>query len=58
VTWLVENYAPPAEALDPASFKVWQDTVFPNGGADNYIDYLCGIGVLSGLFNAAGWRGV
>jgi hypothetical protein len=26
--WLVENYAPPQEALDPARYKVWRDTVF------------------------------
>ncbi|OJY74671.1 MAG: hypothetical protein BGP12_06875 [Rhodospirillales bacterium 70-18] len=38
--WLTENYQPPAEALDPKGFKVWQDTVFPNGGPDSYIDWL------------------
>ena len=40
LAWLVENYAPPVEALDPEAFKVWRDTVFPSGGPDNYIDYL------------------
>jgi hypothetical protein len=48
VAWLVENYQPPQEALDPASFKVWQDTVFPSGGPDNYIDYLQSTGLLAG----------
>jgi hypothetical protein len=43
--WLVENYSPSAEALNPESFKEWRDTIFPNCGPDNYIDYLreCGI---------------
>jgi hypothetical protein len=40
VDWLVENYQPPAQALDPESFKEWRDTIFPSGGPDNYIDYL------------------
>jgi hypothetical protein len=46
ITWLVENYSPPLEALDLASFKVWQDTVFPSGGPDNYVDYLSECGIL------------
>jgi hypothetical protein len=43
--WLVENYSPPAEALDPESFKTWRDTIFPSGGPTSYIDYMveCGI---------------
>src|SRR3990167_5491906 len=44
--WLVEQYAPPAEAIDPGKYKLWRDTVFPfEQGPDNYIDYLqeCGI---------------
>ena len=32
IEWLQENYAPPAEALDPEQFKAWRDTVFPYGG--------------------------
>ncbi len=44
--WLQENYDPPVEALDPARFKEWRDTVFPYGGPDNYIDYLIEVGVL------------
>jgi hypothetical protein len=43
--WLVENYQPPAQALDPEAFKHLRDTIFMSGGPDNYIDYLreCGI---------------
>jgi hypothetical protein len=46
VGWLIENYAPPMEALDGNSFKVWRDTIFPSGGPDNFIDYLREIGRL------------
>ena len=45
VDWLIENYQPPAEALDPANFKHWHDTIRPYGEA-NYIDYLRSIGLL------------
>lgn len=38
VAWLQDNYAPPAQALEPASFKQWRDTVMD--GPDNYIDWL------------------
>lgn len=38
--WLVDNYAPPFEALDTNSYKNWRDTIYPEGGPDNYIDYL------------------
>jgi hypothetical protein len=33
VGWLQDNYAPPAQALEPASFKQWRDTVME--GPDN-----------------------
>lgn len=46
VTWLIENYAPPSEALDPDAYKHWRDTVFPTGGPDTYIDYLLTCGIL------------
>ena len=46
VAWLIENYQPPHEALDPESFKRWQAEVFPSGGPDDYIDYLCGRNLL------------
>lgn len=38
--WLIENYAPPIEAMDPKAWKHWHDAIFPYGGPDNYIDYL------------------
>jgi hypothetical protein len=44
VAWLQDNYSPPAQALEPASFKQWRDTVME--GPDNYIDWLVAEGVL------------
>jgi hypothetical protein len=44
VAWLQDNYAPPAQALEPTSFKNWRDTVMD--GPDNYIDWLVLEGVL------------
>ncbi len=38
--WLQENYQPPMEALNPADWEHWHDTIYPYGGPDNYIDYL------------------
>lgn len=38
--WLIENYAPPIESLDPGKYKHWKDTVFPYGGPETYIGYL------------------
>lgn len=46
VDWLVENYSPPPEALDPRRYKVWDQTIRPDGGPENYIDYLVGCGAL------------
>ena len=46
IDWLTENYAPPAEALDPEKFKHWRDTVFPLGGPETYIDYLVELHIL------------
>lgn len=46
VEYLVENYAPPDQAMDPKSYKHWHDAVFPYGGPDNYIDYLVSINIL------------
>lgn len=46
VEWLMENYAPPVEALDSSKYRKWRDEVFPFGGPDNYIDYLEEIGIL------------
>ncbi len=47
VDWLVDNYQPPAEALEPQRYKVWDQTIRPDGGPDNYIDYLVGQCILS-----------
>lgn len=38
--WVIENYAPPMEALDPKKYKHWRDAIYPYGGPDDYIDYL------------------
>ena len=46
VDYIVENYAPPVEAITPEKYKHWVDTIFPFGGPDNYIDYLVSTGVL------------
>jgi hypothetical protein len=40
LAWVMENYEPPPEALNPEAYRVWRDTIFPYGGPDNYIDYL------------------
>ena len=42
----MENYQPPAQALDPERFKEWRDTIFPALGPDNYTDYLVSVGIL------------
>lgn len=44
VEWVQDSYGPPAEALDPAGFKLWRDTVMD--GPDNYIDWLALQGIL------------
>lgn len=45
--YIQDNYAPPAEALNPKKYKHWRDVVFPCGGADNYIDYLLDMKIMS-----------
>lgn len=44
--WLIENYAPPIEALDPEKYKHWRDTVFPYGGPEDYLGYLLELKIL------------
>lgn len=44
--WLVDNYAPDADVMNPEHYKIWRDTVFPYGGPDNYIDYCAMKGLL------------
>lgn len=46
IDWLIENYQPPMEVLDPNKYKHWRDVVFPVEGADNYIDYLVELNIL------------
>jgi hypothetical protein len=46
VDYLIENYAPPIQAIDPKYFKDWHDRIFPYGGPDNYIDYLLKVNIL------------
>lgn len=40
IGWIEDNYAPPAEALNPESYKYWRDHVYPMGGPETYIEYL------------------
>lgn len=49
VDYMVENYAPPQEALDPKKYKHWHDSVFPYGGPDNYIDYLLELKIIKSM---------
>jgi hypothetical protein len=45
--WLIENYNPPVEAVDPKQWKLWKAKVFPIPGTpDNYIDYLVSLNKL------------
>ncbi len=44
--YVIENYAPPDEALDPKKYKHWKAAIYPNGGPDNYIDYLVALKIL------------
>lgn len=38
--YLVEQYAPPMQAYDPAEYKKWRDVALTNGAPENYLDYL------------------
>lgn len=46
VGYIQDNYAPPAEALNPEKYKHWKNAVYPYGGADNFIDYLVELKIL------------
>jgi len=37
---LMDNYMIDPEVLNPLKYKHWRDAVYPNGGPDNYIDYM------------------
>lgn len=45
--YMIENYSPPAEALDPETYKHWRDVALMDGAPDNYLDYLQTVGVLA-----------
>lgn len=45
--WLIENYAPPIEAMDPKKYQDWKDRIYPQGGPTDYLDYLVKINILS-----------
>lgn len=45
--YLLDNYALPLEAIDPEKYKHWKDVVYSYGGADNYIDYLVELNLLT-----------
>jgi hypothetical protein len=47
VGWLEDNYAPPAEALDPEKYKHWKAAIYPHGGPETYIDYLVELNILT-----------
>ena len=40
LAWVMENYEPPQEALNPDASRLGGIPCSPFGGADNYIDYL------------------
>lgn len=45
--WIIEQYAPPAEALDVAKWKKWRNEIYMiPGGPDTYLEYLEEIGIL------------
>ena len=46
IDWLIENYAPPEEALKPECYQKWRDEVFPFGGAETYIGYLLDLRII------------
>lgn len=44
--WLGENYQMPFEAVDSERYLHWRDAVFPYGGPDDYVDYLCELSII------------
>lgn len=44
--YILENYSPPMEVVDPKKYQDWKDRIFPKGGADNYIDYLAELNLI------------
>lgn len=45
--WLIDNYAPPREAIDPEFYKKFRDAIRPfEDVPKNYIDYLISLKIL------------
>lgn len=44
--YLIDNYAPPDEIWDTTKYQHWKDAIYPNGGTDNYLDYLLELNIL------------
>lgn len=44
--YLVENYAVPEQALNPATYKNWRDVELTKGAPVNYIDYLLALKII------------
>ncbi len=49
IDYLIENYSPPEEVLNPKKYKHWKDAVYPYDGPDTYIDYLLDINLLKNM---------
>lgn len=47
IAYLFEQYDCPHKAVDHEQFKVWRDTIYPEGGPDDWITYLIETGVLA-----------
>lgn len=52
--WLIENYAPPAEALMVDKYKYWRDELFREH--ETYIDYLISLNILQKKVHKPVWR--
>lgn len=47
IDWMEEQYGIDRSiVLNPATYKDWRDRIFPEGGPDDYIDYLVSIRLL------------
>jgi hypothetical protein len=46
MAWLIENYAPPEDALDPEAYQHWLEMAQMVGTPTTYIGYLQEIGML------------
>lgn len=46
-SYLVEHYAVPEQALDPATYKKWRDIELIKGAPYNYLDYLLQLKIIT-----------